>query len=320
MASPFKVFRKHQKLWLAGLTILAMFSFVFLGTIGELLGTRPQTNPVIVQTSKYGKLTAHDIYVMRQDHNLFLQIISRIYPAQPGESPEAVFRLIQSNFGGSSDEELVMNWLKLQRAEEIGIYISDQIVNDFLQGITGGKVAARDIAAIIAQHNISDIQFFDLVREEMRAMEVSRLFEYSLQGVTPAQRWEYFCQVRKQATVELIPIEVEQFVDQVQAPNDEELKAFFEKDKDKLPDPNSPEPGFRIPHKIDVQYVKADLAKFSDPAQISDAEIQSAYQKNKAFYDRFEKESAGPAESEKKGAQKKETAPPRGKEANSPGR
>ena len=40
MASPFKVFRKHQKLMLAGLTILAMFSFVFLGSIGQPSGHR----------------------------------------------------------------------------------------------------------------------------------------------------------------------------------------------------------------------------------------------------------------------------------------
>ncbi len=100
MASPFKVFRKHQKLMLAGLTILAMFSFVFLGTISDLLGTRqgPQ-NPVVVRTSKYGKLTQRDLAFMRQDHRLFLQIISKIYTQALGINPETSLKLVERNFG-----------------------------------------------------------------------------------------------------------------------------------------------------------------------------------------------------------------------------
>jgi hypothetical protein len=129
----------------------------------------------------------------------------------------------------------------------------------------------------------------------------------SLQGITPAERWEYFCRLRKQATVELIPVGVEQFIDQVNKnPSEEELKDLFEKYKDKLPNPVSAEPGFRIPHKIEVQYFKADIAKFSDPAAITDEEIQSAYEKNRDYFDKLEKESAGSTRTEKKGSQEKE--------------
>jgi hypothetical protein len=312
MASPFKVFRKHQKAWLAVLTIMAMFSFVFLGMVGQLMGPQQRQNPVVVRTAKYGKLTHNDIAMMRQEHNLFVQIISRILAMAMGETQEAAMGRVQATFGTSTDKDVVDNWLKLQRAEEIGIHISDQIVNEFLQGIAGGKVGSEQIAQIIGQQNLSEVQFFDLVREELRANEVLRLFEASLQGVTPAQRWDYFCQLRKQATVEVIPIEVEQFVDQVPAPSEEELTAFFEKYKDKLPNPNSPEPGFRIPHTIDVQYFKAELAKFSDPTKVSDEEIQAAYEKNKAAYDRFEKAQS---EVDKKAeGEKEKTAAPDEKE------
>ncbi|MGA2798063.1 MAG: hypothetical protein ABSE63_10815 [Thermoguttaceae bacterium] len=306
MASPFKVFRKHQKLMLAGLTILAMFSFVFLGTIGQLLDTRQTQNPVVVRTGKYGKLTVRDLAIMRQDHRLFIQIIAKIYTQALGINPETSLKLVERNFGSVSDEDLVNNWLKSKRAEEIGMVISDQTINGFLQLITAGKLAASDISAIIRQQGLNDHQFFDIIRDELRAVEITRLFEFSLEGITPAERWEYFCQLRKQASVELIAVEVEQFLDQVKAPSEEELKALFEKYKDKLPDPSSPEPGFRIPHKIDVQYFKAEFVKFSDPATITDEEFQSTYEKNRAYFDQLEKEESKSLTPEKKDEQGKE--------------
>ncbi len=308
MASPFKVFRKHQKLMLAGLTILAMFSFVFLGTISDLLGTRQTQNPVVVRTSKYGKLTQRDLAYMRQDHRLFLQIISKIYTQVLGINQETSLKLVERNFGAVSDEDLVNNWLKSKRAEEIGMVISDQTINSFLQLITAGKLAANDISTIIRQQGLNDRQFFDIVRDELRAVEITQLFKFSLEGITPAERWEYFCQLRKQASVELIPVEEEQFLDQVKDPSEDESKALFEKYKDKLPNPSSPEPGFRLPHKIDVQYFKAEFAKFSDPATITDEEFQVAYENNRAYFDQFqlEKEESKSAAPEKKGEQDKE--------------
>ncbi len=318
MASPFKVFRKHQKLMLAGLTILAMFSFVFLGSIGNLLDTGQAKNPVVVRTGKYGKLTARDLSIMRQDHNLFLQIITKIFAKAAGESAEISIKRIENIFGSSSDEDLVTNWLKSQRAEEIGMVISNKTINDFLQVITNGNLAARDISEIIKQQGLSDNQFFNIIREELRALEVTRLFTFSLEGFTPAQRWEYFCQLRKQAAVELIPVEVEQFLDQVKPPSEEELNALFEKYKDKLPNPNSPEPGFRVPHKIDVQYLKADFAKLSDPATITDEEFQNTYEKNRAYFDQLEMQESKSITPEKKAEQEKEKTPEQEKKETAP--
>lgn len=61
MASPFKVFRKHQKLMLAVLGILVMLSFSIGGVVSQLVGTQKNQNPVIVRTTKYGKLDAGSV-------------------------------------------------------------------------------------------------------------------------------------------------------------------------------------------------------------------------------------------------------------------
>jgi hypothetical protein len=329
MASPFKVFRKHQKVWLAGLTILAMFSFVFLGTISDLLGTRQSQNPVVVRTSKYGKLTQRDLFFMRQDRMKALAVLQmmliKLFPPQIGSQiGQTCQQYIEITFGKNTEEDIVMNWLKARRAEEIGMTISNDTINEFLKAypldfaryypqllkfVSEKGIPAQDVSAMITQQNLTQNQFFDIMRNELRALEVGRLFVLSLQGITPAERWEYFCRIRKQATVELIPVEVEQFIDQVNKnPSEEELNALFEKYKDKLPNPLSPEPGFRIPHKIEVQYFKADIAKFSDPAAITDEEFQSAYEKNRAYFDKLEKESTDSSTPGKKGSQEKTSA------------
>jgi hypothetical protein len=70
MASPFTIFRKNQKLLLAGLTLMAMFSFVFLDVLtrfgGGRGGSSAQADDVVVTTSE-GALTESDLDVIRRD-------------------------------------------------------------------------------------------------------------------------------------------------------------------------------------------------------------------------------------------------------------
>ena len=48
-------------------------------------------------------------------------------------------------------------------------------------------------------------------------------------------------------------------------PTDEELQKFFEENKETYPFPiASPEPGFKVPHKVDFEYFKADVDKFAE--------------------------------------------------------
>lgn len=311
MASPFKVFRKHQKVMLAVFGVLIMLSFAFGTVISELLSSRQSQNPVAVKTGKYGNLRQSDLYFMRQDRFKVLAILARIHATALVINPESSHKWFEKLLGTASDEDLVNTWLKSRRAEEIGMVVSDQVINDFLQRISNSKLTARDISAIIKQEGLTDSQFFDIMRDELRALEVAQFFLWSLEGITPAQRWEYFRQLRKQASVELIPVEVEPFLAQIKDPGEDELKVLFEKYKGKLPRPDSPDPGFRIPHKIDVQYIKADFAKFSEPGAISEEEIQSTYEKNRAYFDQFDKQpdaSLTPGEKNAAEKDKKETA------------
>ena len=111
--------------------------------------------------------------------------------------------------------------------------------------------------------------------------------------MTPAQRWEYFCRVKQMATIEAAPVAVANYLSRIDEPSDEELKTFFEQYKDRYPLPDSPEPGFREPQRVALQYFKANLDKFA--GGVTDEEIKAHYEKNKTVL-RSVREEAGEQE------------------------
>ena len=82
---------------------------------------------------------------------------------------------------------------------------------------------------------------------------------------------------------------VANYVAKVDNPSDEELKAFFNEHKEEYSLPDSPQPGFREPQRIALQWFKADPEKFL--AQVTDEEIKQHYEKNKELYQQWEKQS-----------------------------
>ena len=63
MASPFSIFRKHQRVMLAGVTILAMVGFVFIGPWSGRSGSGTGGNAkgTEVATWKFGKIYNSDV-------------------------------------------------------------------------------------------------------------------------------------------------------------------------------------------------------------------------------------------------------------------
>jgi len=76
--------------------------------------------------------------------------------------------------------------------------------------------------------------------------------------LSPEQLWEKYESQRSEFDVRLLPINVEHFVDKVQAAKNEELAALFEQYKTAKYDPASPTPGFEIPHRVKAGWVMAD--------------------------------------------------------------
>ena len=107
--------------------------------------------------------------------------------------------------------------------------------------------------------------------------------------------------MKRFATIEALPLPVANYTGQVADPKEDALKAFFDANKHRLPDPASPEPAFYCPQMVALQYFRADYDKFIAREKITDAEIQQEYEKNKEHYDQFLKNSTNQQPAEKEG-------------------
>jgi len=275
MASPFAVFRKHQKVFLAVLALLAMIAFVFLsGPVFDALTSGRGQNPVVVRTKTYGTLTEAELANLLRQQNLVRSFFERVYWTLglrlPVEPP--------------SEESAVETWLLANRARELGIVISNQMINAYLQEMTGRRVSRDTFRQVLREMHVSDRQLFEALRTELAARQMLEMIDFSTAPTTPAQRWEYYQRLNRRATVELVAEPVAKYVDRVPEPEETTLRGFFEKYKENYYDPTSPEPGFRRPHRVVLEYLKAEIAQFIDPASITEEQIRDYYEKHKDPY------------------------------------
>ncbi len=318
MASPFSVFRKRQKLWMAITCLLAIVAFVFLPNMGSLLGRgrEGQRDLVVVETKKYGDLRLSDLATLRWEKQKVRGVLIELKQALVGDS-RAAEMVFDENFGPVDDDRLIDTWLRVRRAQELGMTVSEESIRHFLEGWTESKVPLDKIQAAIRRTGITDAQFFDLLRSELLAQRLVQTFVPSVfignePIATPSQRWDWWNRINRMAVIEAVPFAVANYIDGVKAPGDKVLEDFFEENKDRVPNPVSPDPGFRRPQKVAIEYFKADLAQFA--AKVGNAEVLKEYENNKEEYDRRfrippPRRPAGPALSNEPSNTKKANEP-----------
>lgn len=274
---------------LAVITLLAMVSFVFIPILmqSSKFSAGP-ANPVVVKTAKYGNLKDSDLAQLMYQHRLALNFLAQLEteavrlknPGQPVDI-QMVNMQLGRLFGQQTEEAVVNNWIQCRRAEELGMVVTDESANQFLKLFTGGALDDATVRVILSNQHVSDRLLLNAVKDELAAFHLREMFLVSQEAVTPAQRWQYYQQLKKQATVELVAVAVDPFAAKVADPDDATLKTFFEENKERLPDPEKPEAGFRVPHEAEVQYLKADYDKFVDPKKVTQEQIKQYYEANK---------------------------------------
>jgi len=287
MASPFKIFRKHQKVLIATLGLLAMIAFVFLPIVLQQMGLRSTANPVVVKTAKYGDIRQYELGAMRQRRQRVISVLEQLQAAvlAAGGTAEEL-QGIKSQIGPATEQAVVDTWLLARHAEQLGMVVSNRAIN--------------------ALFSFTERQFFQVFREELLALRLRGMFSVSLIGTPPAQRWEYFNRLKRMATIEVIPVSVGRYANEVPDPDEGTLRAFFEEHKDSYAHPASPEPGFRQPQKIAIRYFKAEYEKFMGSDAVTEDEIKRHYEKEKEFYDQLDSAAEEqPAEKEESGEEGK---------------
>lgn len=320
MASPFRIFRKHQKKLLATLGIMAIVAFcVPMGFI-DYIRSPARAAQAAVKTSKYGDIKERELQKLRLRRQKVLDFLQRVQQAvvadkleanrQASEEDQVVVNAraaqqVAGMIGPATEEAVVDTWLYARHAEQLGLVVSDKAINEFLKEVTEYRLDSDQRKKIIKDINSSQRQLFELLRHELLALQVRTMFWYSLNGTTPAQRWDYYTRLKRLATIEVIPVPVADYVGKVKDPPPEVVQDFFDKYKENYSAPTSPEPGFRKPHRIAVRYFKADIEKFMAPDVVTEDEVRKHYQENKEVFDRLAPPATEKLEAEKNGETKK---------------
>jgi len=285
MASPFRVFRKHQKILIATLGLLAMIAFVFLsGPVLDYFMAPPSRNAVVVSTSAYGDLRRSDMAALMQQRQVLLSLFEQIL-AEGGLPPRITRIAVEREFGPAEERAVVNTWLMAEKADQIGMVMDDRELNAFLQNFlqqyTQARVSPAQVATLLGKRGISEAAFFAALQRELLARKLIQTFQPSALGSPPLERWQFYRQLNQQAEVELLPLPVERFMDEVDVPGDAELREFFNEYKDVEWRPDTPTPGFRQPERVALTYFKADYDDFADPASIPDDEVRRYYEQTK---------------------------------------
>jgi hypothetical protein len=280
MASSFDVFRRYQKSLLVFVTIMAMFAFFVLPPFLQMGSDTLAGDPLVARWSG-GEVRESDLermLSMRAVLNRFLIEAA----LQAGREPPRFQPFAEI------EEDVVRTRLLVEEAKQVGIVVSDRAINDFLDNWTNRQVRAEQFTQILlglqlGRLGVSESDVFEALRYELTARNMQLLFQTGLAGDPPRWRWDSFRRLEQKAIIEVIPVTCESFADRVGPAPEDALESLYEDFKDRLPEPASPDPGFREPHRVAFEYLTADTTSFIDAlkAEVTDEEIASYYDANK---------------------------------------
>jgi hypothetical protein len=287
---------------MAVLVLVAMFSFIVLGTVGSQFGggTGDRNVNQVVGTWKFGEIKDGDFEQRLTDRaiaNGFLQGVYNLV-RENNVQPAHFEPQFGSNRPDDREREIAAAILFSKKAAELGITYSDEAINDFIQSITSdGKnvgLSQSQIRDLIGSFNyqgrrITEGRLFNALRTELAGRQVEKLFGLDSAidiAASPAQRWEYFRRLNRRVMAQVVPVKVADYLDQVPEPTEQQLVAFYEANKDRESSPYLPEVGFKQPQRVSFEYLKLDRTKFIEAAkkQVSEEDIRKRFESNKEHY------------------------------------
>ncbi len=298
MSSPFTQFRRRQKAYLAVLGVMCMVAFVFGGVTCS--NDQPaQADPVVAST-KYGELHESRLAYMRSNLELVNNFLSGLVVRVADKTMQTanfppqfrnqllqfqLQRLEQEGLLTDSSEATAVDVMILSnKAAELGVVVSDAAISEFINQQTNNQLSREEIAEEVARWGATPRRLYDALHDTLLAVRVRYLFGRGLMAAPPAQQWEYYQRLNRYARTEVVPVSVASFVSEVPDPGEEVLRKFFEENKNRVAQPGSPEPGFKQPHQVALQYLRAEYDKFYDEAAVTDEEIAQHYEKNLKNY------------------------------------
>ncbi len=247
--STFSVFRRNQKLWIAVLGVLTMLSFVFIPTLEQCNRNVLGGNQTVFKTKLFGNLSGSQFEIIRQQQYSVHRVLSDF------------------SFNGAR-EMVAFTWLQARFAEKMGMTVSSQEIQ---KRITGSFASKEEYDSALRRSSTTSSEFEKGLTELLLA---EKYMNFCLAGIgrqmnipqmmmpmalptfpiTAEKKWEYFCMMNRSATLQVVPVSAESFMTSAPTPSEDEVKAFFEKHKDTVANPEAGIVGFKVPQKMKVHY------------------------------------------------------------------
>ena len=291
---PFRTFQRNQKGCMAGATLLAIISFLFLGVIIQLIGGRgpDAQKSTIAESRRFGKVTNYDLYHLQENHaslKRFLEVLLINLSRDLAEDrtfeevgyilyPLRAFINEISQF--QNPEQLVNVWLVTQYAKDEGLSPDWEDAKNLLKQLTNNALTESIYTDTLDAVGFTHKQVEQLLTRHLLWEQSFERFSLSVNAVSPATRWDWYQRLFRQITVEAAAVSVDSLIDQVGEPSNSQLNALFEKYQTRRYDPTSMESGFIMPTELAFQYVIAE------PTQelldsITEEEMLAYYEENK---------------------------------------
>ena len=312
MSSPFAIFRKNQKLWMAGAVFIALVSFVIAPAIQSYSGSgskssRGGPNPVVASWTG-GSVRLDEVELEWEQvyyANAFLRKLASDViqkggtPNVPGFSPDL------SSLGITSDrdsrERIIERKLLISEANRMGIHFDDESVKIFLERFVDGKIDGNEIkktlfAATNGKMNLFDFNRF--MREELTKNVVLHLagtgllFEDRRDSrllarpplTTPSKNWQDFLKFNREAKIQAFPVFVNDFESQVKGkPSEKEVQEIYKEGKDITRSRRviATQPAFMRPKTVNFEFLSIDAEKIivEQMALVPEATLLAEYER-----------------------------------------
>ena len=152
------------------------------------------------------------------------------------------------------------------KADELGIVVTDEQVNSYLQAATGNNITSRIITDVRKRLGLSEAALYDVLRNAIRRKEVFALLNSdSRTELPPAAYFDLYRRLNDTRNIQAVEIPVAAFLDEDAEPTDEELQSLFEQYRRNMPNrgpdgrPVPGQPGFVQPTRMKVASLEISL-------------------------------------------------------------
>jgi hypothetical protein len=292
MSSPFAIFRKNQRVLMAGVVFVSVIAFVVAPAIQSVTGNGRSRNggpnPVLASWSG-GSIRQNELeqeWEQVRYGNQFLRKLASDVIQKGGMPNVPEFNPDLSLVGITSDqdsrERIIERKLLVAEANRMGIHFDDESVKKFLERFVDQKMSGDEINKVLADTTNRKMNFFDfsrLMREELAKNEVLRLagtgvrFEDRKNSrtlnrpplTTPSKNWQDFLKFNRAAKIQAFPVFAVDFESQVKGkPTEKEVQELYAAGKNEIRSRRTmaSQPAFMRPKTANFEYITIDVEKF----------------------------------------------------------